>query len=263
MPTDISIIIPSRLAPVDPDRPGTFWLEQAVASIHQQTVLDQVEIEILVGIDHGVSVPSAFINSGDNLSFIPAPANSIGQVAAVNEAVAQSRGKYLAFLEDDDRWHPNFLKRVSGVISERDFVSSSQLEMLPNGPVIRIFDFPTPVGWFMRRELWDEMGGLNTAYKYHFDNDWLGRITNVGKRRVHLVEAGAPLDPEKIRTTRPDLHRVKMNSAIGYVSESVPLVTRTVNPHGGMISIKTNADAASRSRQERLRLTEVYGHVPW
>jgi glycosyltransferase involved in cell wall biosynthesis len=263
MHPDISIIIPSRLAPVDLDQPGTLWLQQAVASIQQQTVRDQVEIEILVGIDHGMSAPREFANADNKLSFVPAPANSTGQVASVNQAVAQSRGQYLAFLEDDDRWHPNFLKRVLGVIAERDFVSSSQLEVLPNGPVIRIFDFPTPAGWFMRRELWDEMGGLNPEYKYHFDNDWLGRITNAGKRRVHLVEAGAPLDPEKMRTTRPDLHRVKMNSAIGYLAENVPLVTRTVNPQGGMTSIKTNSEAASRSREERIRLAEIYGRVPW
>ena len=210
-----------------------------------------------------MSAPCGFANADFPLLFVPAPSNLTGEAAAVNAAVAKSRGQYLAFLEDDDRWHPNFLGYVLEAIIDFDFVSSNQLETLPDGPVLRIFDFPTPSGWFMRRELWEQIGDFDTEYRYHCDNDWLGRLTNAEKRRVHLVEAGAPRVIEETRAERPDLDSVRSISVIGHHAEHVPLVTRTVNPGSGMTSIRTTSHAASQSRQECARLTDIYGHVPW
>ena len=262
MHPSVSIIIPSRLAPVHDDDPDRLWLQNAIASVQQQSVCEQVEMEIVVGIDHGMSAPNGFENPDFPLLFVPAPSNSTGQAAAVNEAVGKSRGQYLAFLEDDDRWHPNFLGYALEVITEYDFVSSNQLEILPDGPVLRVVDFPTPTAWFMRRELWEQIGGFDTEYLYHFDNDWLGRLTNAEKRRIHLVEVGAPRDIDENRTNRSDLDRVRGVSVIGFHGEDVPLVTRTENLRGGMTLIRTTSDAASRSQQEYARLTEIYGCVP-
>ena len=143
-----------------------------------------------------------------------APAREQGQAAAINAAMAEARGDYLAILEDDDCWRPNFIEHGLRAIGEYDFVSSNQLEVPPGGDAGRINDFPTPSGWFMRRDLWREIGGMDISYRYHLDNDWLGRLSDAGKRRLHLVEAAAPENAEddndfnlRVRTVSSQVHQ--------------------------------------------------------
>ena len=151
-------------------------------------------------------------------------------------------------------------------IVEYDFVSSNQLEILPDGKISGINDFPTPSGWFMRRDLWDEIGGMDTSYRYHLDSDWLGRLSDAGKRRIHLIETTAPQNSEERREKRPFLSSfIDAKPGFNFVSrhdEKVPLVLRSANPQGGMSMIRTNAEARARSHEEFTRLITVYGRCP-
>lgn len=266
MPTVVSIVIPSRLAPVREENPQALWLERAIESIHRQTVSTNAQIEIIVGIDHGTAPPENSFYGQDWIFFAITPASENGQAAAINAAAAEAQGEYLAILEDDDRWRPNFLEHGLRAIAEYDFVSSNQLETPPGGKGGHINDFPTPSGWFMGRALWDEIGGMDASYRYHLDNDWLGRLSDAGKRRLHLVEAAAPQEAEELRRKRPLLSNY-LNAKPGFNflarhDEKTPLVMRTANPQGGMATIHASAEAGLRSREEYARLQAVYGRIP-
>lgn len=226
-----------------------------------------MEIEIIVGLDHGATIPERLYDSSQTIAFSNAPSGQTGQAAALNAAAAKASGTYLAFLEDDDRWRPRFLEHALEGITKCEFVSSNQLEVPPGSVVGKVNDFATPSGWFMRRTLWDEVGEMDTSYRYHLDNDWLGRLSDGGNRRVHLVEASAAHNIDELKAKRPFLHSFS-NAKPGYNfvvrhSEDAPLVVRTANPLGGMSMIRISPDARARSEEEQERLRVKFGRFPY
>src|SRR5688572_16164682 len=72
------------------------------------------------------------------------------QASALNAGLAAADADAIAILEDDDQWQPNFLEQALAAFEVADFVSSTQLAVLVNGEVLRIFDFPTPSGWVIK-----------------------------------------------------------------------------------------------------------------
>jgi len=78
-------------------------LEEAVLSVLRQTVSN---FECVV-VDDGSPVP-AEVPSDPRVCVVRLPANA-GPAAARNAGVAHSRGRYLAFLDDDDLFTPNRL----------------------------------------------------------------------------------------------------------------------------------------------------------
>ncbi len=120
-----------------------------------------------MGIDRDQVVPKGF---ADRFGFVACRAAENNQTAAVNAALASAKGTHIAFLEDDDRWLPEFL---STALSLRvPFVSSTQLEVHLDGTVERIFDFPTPSGWVGESWVFDRIGAL--VGRWHIDNYFLG-----------------------------------------------------------------------------------------
>ena len=263
MTTTVSIVIPSRLDPVFMENPDELWLDRAIESIGLQTA--DAHIEVIVGLDRGTEAPQRLIDGDLQVSF--AVADDVGQASAINVAVKNARGDYLAMLEDDDRWQPRFLEHALQAITECEFVSSNQLELPPNDLGGYINDFATPSGWFMRRSLWSEIGEMDPSYRYHLDNDWLGRLSDQGNRRVHLVEFTAARGLDELEEKRPFLHNfITAKPGYNFVvrhAEEVPLVLRTVNPHGGISMIRAAAEARARSEEEQNRLRAKFGRFPY
>jgi len=260
----LRVLVPSRLGR---DRSGRLFLTGALESIAAQArVLDgSVAIAASIGIDPGSTVPAdlalpqwATISEGASRS----------QAAAINAAAMSLDHDLVAILEDDDRWLPGHLAVGLAAIRDHDldFVSSTQLQVDHDGDAISIFDFPTPSGWVMRREVWESVGGFDTGYRYHLDNDWLGRLAERGFRRGHMVESTAPIDPRWM-AVRPWLHHVLTNggprSRILRHDHEAPLVRRLVHAGSGMSAVSSNRDAEAMSRREYERLTNRYGHIPW
>jgi glycosyltransferase involved in cell wall biosynthesis len=266
MTTVLSVIIPSRLDSIRVEDPDRLWLDRAVESIHAQSVAAAYDIEIIVGLDPGTAPPARLQSAAPDLIFANAAPSEGRQAAALNAAAARARGEYLALLEDDDHWQPRFLEHALKAIGECQFVSSNQLELPPDGTVGHINDFPTPSGWFMRRSLWLEVGEMDTSYRYHLDNDWLGRLSDAGNRRVHLVERTVAEDVHELQKNRPLLHNfIEAKPGFNFVVRhggDGPLVLRTANPVGGMSMIAASPEAKAQSEAEQERLKAVYGRFP-
>ncbi len=256
----ILVVIASRLQRA-PN--GAYFLEQAIGSITTQKPSRDIAVEIAVGVDPGSEIPRRLATSF--VKFIAAPAAS--QAAALNSAASVFNHDIIAFLEDDDLWSEQFLEVALPALDEAPFVSSTQLEVDVGGEVACVNDFPTPSGWIMRGDVWKAIGPFDESYRFHLDNEWLGRLAESSFARIHLVESTAPVHPGLLRPLRPRLHRALAlsggNTRLSRHKYALPLVRRLVHPGSGMSQIQTNADFGSVSKAENARLVERFGRVPW
>lgn len=245
----ISVIIPSRLQGITAEEQQRLWLERALESVRKQTVYSQESVEIIVGVDPDAQLPKQI--PGITLVHAARP----GQPQAVNAATGAASGEILAFLEDDDLWEPRRLEYGLACLERCDFVTSNQLEVSEDGTLVRIMDYPTPSGWLLRRETWEELGGFDETLRFHVDMEYLGRVNARNLRRIHLIEAGAP--------KRHGLNRIALCAELVNTEEADPLVIRTVNSGGGMSLILKDEKARRQSIREFRLMWEQYGHSPW
>ncbi len=215
----------------------------------------------MVGIDQGAEPPPGL---AARLGVTFAAAEGRSQAAAINAAAMRIGGDYVAVLEDDDRWNGEFLTHALKALQDFDFVSSTQLEVDNNREVLRINDFATPSGWVMRRSVWDSVGPFNTQYRWHLDNEWLGRLGQSGARRLHFIEATAPIDHKIAEQARPWL----ANFAAGGVvlarhNSPWPFVIRLCHPGSGAQQILRDPQLGAQSRKEIEQIVARFGCIPW
>lgn len=256
--TRLSVVVPSRS-----QSSQAAFLARAIDSIRRQTALRDVAVEVLVCLDRGAPAPE--LPDPTDVRFVEA--GSKGQAAALNAGAASATGDYLAFLEDDDQWHPERVAFGLRALEGREFTSSTQLEVDVSGTIVRINDFPTPSGWLMPMSSWHRVGPFDESYRWHLDNEWLGRLGESGLKRVHLVEMTAPVLANVAAHVRPwllDCLRFGGPSVIlGRHSLPVPLVNRLVHGGSGMARIVGNSQARGASQQEMDRLVSRFGRIPW
>jgi hypothetical protein len=108
---------------------------------------------------------------------------------------------------------------------------------------------------------------FDESYRWHLDNEWLGRLAERAVQRCHLVEAAGPRTAAEIPPERPKL-RVLPKDSLGQVefvqhSLSLPLVRRLVHSGSGIAQIRANAAIKAESTGEYQRLRRDYGRLPW
>ncbi|MBI3769877.1 MAG: glycosyltransferase [Deltaproteobacteria bacterium] len=98
----VSVIVPTH------DRPDT--LRQALESVLQQTYRD---FEIIVVNDAGADVNDVVraLDPDGRITYVRHATNR-GLAAARNSGIGVARGKYLAYLDDDDRYYPEHLETL-------------------------------------------------------------------------------------------------------------------------------------------------------
>ncbi len=146
-----------------------------------------------------------------------------GLAMARNAGASHTRGEFLVFLDDDDVWHPDRLRRqVESLDAGPDAVASYSAgwhidatgaevsagwppvgharEQLLSGAV----DIPRIVTLMVRRDPFFALGGFNTAFRYAEDDEFILRMLRfgefvgiadrlVGYRRHPNNMSGAPL----------------------------------------------------------------------
>lgn len=254
----LSIVIPSRSQPQQ-----AAFLRRALESIEQQRALGSLLAEVVIGLDPDAPMPEV-VSSQVPVRFAYAQRGS--QAAALNAAASTIRGDYVGILEDDDAWHPDHLVVALQALESSDFCSGTQLEIDMAGEVIRINDFPTPSGWVMLRSTWESVGSFDEAYRYHLDSDWLGRLAGADMRRIHLIEATAPVSLQLARQIRPWLANVADcgGERVQFIRHGspTPLILRQVHSDSGMRQIATDPEIAKISQAEMAALQQKYGRLP-
>ena len=261
----ISVVIPSRLQGAKDDPSSPWFVERAIACVRGQSIFRAGYLpEIIVGVDPGMAV-LASQRLGQSAMVAEAAVRS--QSSALNAGVAKISGDYVAFLEDDDLWAPNYLERALDQFGRFQFASSTQLERTVDGVVVRIIDYPTPSSWVMPRATLDRVGGFDGSYRWHLDSEWIGRLNEQRIPRVHFVEATAPIELEAISSTRPNLWNILVCAAefcsFNRHESPWPLVMRTVHPGSGMAQIAASEAKQAQSKAEYARMIERYDNIPW
>jgi glycosyltransferase involved in cell wall biosynthesis len=102
----VSVIIPAYRASRD--------IADALASVFAQTFTDFEVILVDDGSPDASELETAIAPFRSRLHFITQP--NLGAGAARNAAIRASTGRFLAFLDADDRWRPDFLTRQVAVL---------------------------------------------------------------------------------------------------------------------------------------------------
>ena len=188
----LTLIIPSRKC-----EKQISFIQKATASVRKQSIANQFVITFLVGVDKGCGLGPEISNI---LGVKCIESDGASQAKALNVAIRQVHEGFVAFLEDDDQWMPDYLNFATKTIALCDFVSSTQAEFDEAEEFIKVNDFPTPSGWLMPTSTLKKVGEFNESYKYHLDNEWLGRLSESKLNRIHMVEATAPVQKKKHTT---------------------------------------------------------------
>lgn len=243
----ISVIIPSK------HRPGqSRFLLEAILSVRPQL---SPEDEIIVAAD------KLEVQEFSGVRFVEGKS----QADAMNNGAIASTGSCVAFLEDDDTWRPGRVEAALEALKSADFTSSTQLEHSTEG-ILRVNDFPTPSGWFMKRTVWETVGPFNPEYRFHLDNEWLGRLSRTEFRRVHLVENTAPETCDQAALYRPWLASIVkwggLQSILQRSGRDYPLINRLVHAHSNMTQIWKSQELSEQSMAETKKLQSQYGYMP-
>ncbi len=258
----LTVIIPSRKC-----EKQISFIQKATASVRKQSIANQFTITFLVGVDKGCGGGELGLETSNILGVQCIESDGASQAKALNVAIRQVQEGFVAFLEDDDQWMPDYLYFATKAIALCDFVSSTQAEFNEANEFIRVNDFPTPSGWFMPVSTLKKVGEFNEGYKYHLDNEWLGRLSESKLNRIHMVEATAPAQKEHTQQVRPWLTKV-LNFSGGLCNlarhgSPYPLVRRLVHSNSGMAQVATNSYCSEVAKKEYESLINRFGAIPW
>jgi hypothetical protein len=119
----------------------------------------------------------------------------------------------------------------------------------------------------MNRATLMHVGPFNEAFRFHLDNEWLGRLAQAGIPRVHFIESTAPKQVDLLKQVRPWLaHALNLSGnqvRLARHNSPYPLVRRLVHSASGTAQIAANASLAEISLREQIELMTRFGRIPW
>ncbi|MBN1571739.1 MAG: glycosyltransferase family 2 protein [Deltaproteobacteria bacterium] len=181
----ISVVIPTH----DVKKRGDS-LKEAVGSVLSQSRLPD-EIIVVNGGDDRLTLKG--IAGSDLIMIRVVSSNRHGPSAARNRGILEAKGDYIAFLDDDDLWHPEKLEIQMDYLEKNPEIWMVSSTMVPMGGDIRIKGgrwisgdlfgvlymksiVPTPTV-VVKREVFDRVGFFNEEMMRAEDYDLWLRIT--------------------------------------------------------------------------------------
>ena len=191
-------------------------LARALASVDAQRFRD---FEVVVVDDGSTDGTADWLRAAHPAVRLEALHACCGAAAARNRGVERARGEIVAFLDDDDAWHPSYLEtQVAQFDAHPDasLCSTGHVEIDAAGRVSRpdlspLFDYADPLVHLLaecplhtlsivacRRAAFARVGPFDETLAIVHDLDWYLRLVAGGGRREHapaaLVERGVPGD---------------------------------------------------------------------
>lgn len=138
---------------------------------------------------------------------------------AMNKGIAKSTGDIIAFLNSDDWYEDNTLARVNSYFEKYDpMILTGKVNMLQKGKWtkyigvlesdkenIRMEMIYRQPATFVRREVFDQLGGFNTRYKISADFEWMLRVHDSGMEIMHVEDVLTNFSSAGISNTNIDL----------------------------------------------------------
>ncbi len=179
-----SVIIPTR------DRPE--FLAQAVKTVLEQSFQD---IELLI-VNDG-TVPIA--DFGDRRVRV-LNSEARGAVPARNLGITEARGRFIAFLDDDDYWtDPLYLTEAEATLRDSaDFYFADGSMLFPDGKkkqfsrgankqTLMVDNTILISSVCYRSDLHSKLGNFDESLPYYWDWDWYLRVAKANFRLAHFV----------------------------------------------------------------------------
>jgi glycosyltransferase involved in cell wall biosynthesis len=225
-----SVIIPTH------NRPA--YLAEAVASVLAQSIAD---FELLV------------INDGDALATLPNDPririldnHQRGAVAARNDGVAQARGHFIAFLDDDDRWiaEDHLALALAELQNGAAFTFADGVMTFPGESIPRHFNLDANATSLEQdntilisavcyaRQLHEVLGNFDEALPYYWDWDWYLRVARAGHKIFHIEK---PMVDIRI-------HPQNMSGSSNERARRAGLDAFSAKHHLGLLSLKNHTD---------------------
>ena len=214
---DFSVLIPTR------NRPAL--LARALASALAQR---GASFEVLVADDGDGEGLAAAAAGGPNVRAFAT--GQVGQVPARNQAAAQARGRWIAFLDDDDWWAgPNHLAALaaeleqgcglafaSGRLVRKDTGESLRFAARADAASLRRNNELLVSGIAFETALWRRLGPFDESLSIYWDWDWYLRLAAAGVRfcgtageAVRIsVRPGTESSPENTAVRQAELARL-------------------------------------------------------
>ena len=184
---------------------GARFLARAVASVLRQTFPSW---ELLL-VDDGSTDPSYDImqelaREDSRLHPLRLPVNR-GVGAARNEALRRARGEWIAYLDHDDEYYPEYVQLISHYHGQADvlFFAYDLLEERPEHPnfgqistwipqqvshLLMVQNIAVPLGVAHRRQLLEKVGLFNEQLRVDEDTDLWQRFARAGASLLFLTE---------------------------------------------------------------------------
>jgi glycosyltransferase involved in cell wall biosynthesis len=180
--------------------------------------LDQREVEHeVIVVDDGShdATPARLANLVDPRLRVVRHQRSRGAAAARNRGVAESRGEWVAFLDDDDLWSPRKLRaQIDAATTEgAEFVYAGALDLNEHGRVSAVEPAPDPIE--LRKQILMRNAIPAASSNVMVRADVLRRLGGFDERFVHLADWDLGL-----RLARECTGAVCTEFLIGYIRHS-------------------------------------------
>ena len=203
-----------RVSVVVPTRDRRVALARALASIDAQCFRD---FEVVVVDDGSADGTASWLRAEHPAVRLVELYPSCGAAAARNRGVERARGEIVAFLDDDDAWHPSYLETQVALFDahpDAQLCSAGHVEIDGRGRLSRpdlrpLFDYVDPLVHLLaecplhtlsvvacRRTAMARIGPFDEALAIVHDLDWYLRLVAGGGGHAHnpalLVERRVP-----------------------------------------------------------------------
>lgn len=233
----VSVVIPTY--------GGADYLERCVNSVLAQTYKN---IEIIVVDDNGIGTPNQLLTAKvmekyknySSVKYVCHKVNINGS-AARNTGVRNSKGEYIALLDDDDIFYPINIEEHMKVLPHLDdsfalTYCSGEDEYTDTGVVRKMIKTYTGQDLYailmhqvtisstticIKRKAWDSVGGFDETFKRHQDWEFTARVManykvyalqHIGYRR-YRIQRNIPTDPV-----------VKKKYIVHYLTKLTPII---------------------------------------
>lgn len=166
----------------------------AIKSVLNQTYTN---FELIIIDDGSIDNTLNLLNNieDDRIKIISSSSNN-GVSHARNLALKESKGDYIAYLDSDNDWHPNYLKAMLGAFLELEdadaiycgqFLFKDNLEQHPNSmrfasfnkSLLRNRNFIDLNCFCHKKEIYNQIGGFDENLKRLVDWDYIVRIDEI------------------------------------------------------------------------------------